>query len=174
LKLKIKVKEVLEERMHEKQMDYQEFSTLYPDDLACYRFLERLKDEKRIECQKCGNIKFSSALINFQGGVRAVVIMSRLQPIRSFTGLNFPLPKPFISPMSVFLIKEQQPSSRYQNKLSLRLNTAWAFKQKIKHRLNSNKTIESWEDIALDCRERSNKSPHVAEIKEFKNDVLMR
>ncbi|HCW07149.1 MAG TPA: receptor, partial [Cytophagales bacterium] len=30
-KLKIKVKEVLEERMHEKQMDYQEFLTLYPD-----------------------------------------------------------------------------------------------------------------------------------------------
>jgi len=38
-KLKNRIKAVLEERLMEKTMDYEEFTTLYPDSLACYRFL---------------------------------------------------------------------------------------------------------------------------------------
>ncbi len=44
-KLKSSIKEVLNERLHEKTMDYHQFQTLYPDTLACYRFLENLKWE---------------------------------------------------------------------------------------------------------------------------------
>src|SRR3990170_8897177 len=42
-KLKNSIKEVLNERLMEKTMDYRQFRTLYPDSLSCYRFLETLK-----------------------------------------------------------------------------------------------------------------------------------
>ena len=42
-KLKNRIKEVLEERLHDTSMSYAEFHTLYPDRLACYRFLEDLR-----------------------------------------------------------------------------------------------------------------------------------
>ena len=42
-KLKNSIREVLNERLMEKTMDYRQFRTLYPDGLACYRFLESLK-----------------------------------------------------------------------------------------------------------------------------------
>jgi two-component system, sensor histidine kinase LadS len=42
-KLKNSIKEVLNERLMEKTMDYAQFKTLYTDTLACYRYLEALK-----------------------------------------------------------------------------------------------------------------------------------
>jgi hypothetical protein len=57
-KLKNKIKEVLNERLMETTMSYDEFKTLYPDSLACYRSLENLKWEKGYHCRKCGNEKY--------------------------------------------------------------------------------------------------------------------
>jgi hypothetical protein len=57
-KLKNRIKVVLEERLMEKTMDYEEFTTLYPDSLACYRFLEELKWNKGFTCRKCSNNKY--------------------------------------------------------------------------------------------------------------------
>jgi len=170
-KLKIKVKEVLEERMHEKQMDYPEFSTLYPDDLACYRFLERLKDQKGFECQKCGNSKFSSGAQKFSRRCTRCGYNESITAKTLFHGIKFPIAKAFYIAYASISHKGGTTLESLSTKLSLRLNTVWAFKQKIKNRLNAYKTIESWEDIALDGKERPNKLPHAAEMKGFKNDV---
>src|SRR6185369_5789726 len=94
-KLKSKVKEVLEERMHEKQMDYTEFSTLYPDELTCFRFLEKLKEHKVFECLKCSNSKYSAGVQKFSRRCTRCGYNESITANTLFHSVKFPITKAF-------------------------------------------------------------------------------
>ncbi|MBI1766902.1 MAG: receptor [Bacteroidetes bacterium] len=153
-KLKNKVKEVLEERMHETQMDYGEFSTLYPDDLACYRFLERLKETKAFECQKCGNSKYSAGAQKFSRRCTKCGYNDSITANTLFHGVKFPITKAFYLTYVSVSEKSHLTLETLSEKLDLRLNTVWAFRQKVLERIalmkNKKTSATSWEQIVLD------------------------
>src|SRR5258706_4607599 len=97
-KLQNKVKEVLEERMHEKVMSYDEFTTLYPDNLACYRFLETMKDQNGFTCTKCGNTKFSLGAQKFSRRCTRCGYNESVTANTLFHGVKFPIAKAFYLP----------------------------------------------------------------------------
>jgi len=156
-KLKNKVKEVLEDRMHETQMDYAEFSTLYPDDLACYRFLETLKEQKGFECPKCGNTKHSPGSQKFSRRCTRCGYNESITAKTLFHGVKFPIVKAFYLTYLTASGKHQVTLDTLSEKLDLRLSTVWAFKQKVNERVSifkDNKIIvTSWEEIVLDIPE---------------------
>ena len=155
-KLKNKVKEVLEERMHETQMDYAEFSTLYPDDLACYRFLESLKEGRGFECLKCGNAKHSPGAQKFSRRCTRCGYNESITANTLFHGVKFPITKAFYLTYLTVTGKNIRRLEALSEKLDLRLNTVWAFKQKVLGRMtefNGNRIIaNSWEEIVLDLQ----------------------
>jgi two-component system, sensor histidine kinase LadS len=92
-KLKNKIKEVLEERLLEKTMSYEEFKTLYPDTLSCYRFLETLKWEQGFTCAKCKNDKYFEGSQKFARRCTRCGYNESVTANTIFQGIKFPYRK---------------------------------------------------------------------------------
>jgi len=179
-KLKNKVKEVLEERMHEKVMSYDEFSTLYPDELACYRFLEKLKDQHGFTCTKCGNVKFSEGAQKFAKRCTRCGYNESVTANTLFHAIKFPINIAFYLAYVTYSDKRSFTLESLSRKLNLRLNTIWAFRQKVSERiaLGEERKInnDSWEGIVLDLNSTANRpkkthSNHLPKI-ELRKDVF--
>jgi len=153
-KLKNKVKEVLEEQMHEKAMDYEEFSTLYPDELSCYRFLEKVKEQNGFECYKCGNKKHSKGAQKFSKRCTRCGYNESVTANTLFHAVKFPLPKAFYLTYLTHSGKNLDTLEKLSERLGLRLNTVWAFRQKVMERLKEkqqNRTqVLYWEELIID------------------------
>lgn len=148
-KLKIKVKEVLEERMHEKEMDYQEFLTLYPDELACFRLLENLKLQSGFVCSKCKSSKYSPGAQKFSRRCTRCGYNESITTNTVFQGIKFPITKAFYLTYLSASGKTSFTLEALSEKLDLRVNTIWAFRQKIKERLSNMNNIHNWEQIVI-------------------------
>jgi two-component system, sensor histidine kinase LadS len=154
-KLKNRVKEVLEERLLEKTMDYEEFKTLYPDTLACYRFIEELKNRTAFCCHKCLNTKF------FEGSGKFARRCTRCgynESITSFTifhGIKIPIEKAFFIAYLTVAGKKGTTLESMSQQLDIRLNTVWSFKKKVTERIHElessglHASASKWEDFIL-------------------------
>lgn len=154
-KLKNRVKEVLEERLHEKTMDYTEFKTLYPDTLACNRFLEELKWRNGFTCQKCANHKFFEGAIKFSRRCTKCGYNESITAFTIFQGTKIPLEKAFYIAYVTVLNKKAFTIENLANHLDLRVNTAWAFKKRVLERIAESEksgqkpSASVWQDIML-------------------------
>jgi two-component system, sensor histidine kinase LadS len=153
-KLKNRVKEVLEERLHEKTMDYTEFKTLYPDTLACYRFLDELKSRTSFSCHKCENDKFFKGAGKFARRCTRCGYNESITAFTIFHGIKFPIEKAFyIAYLSVSGNKENTLDS-LSKQLEVGLNTVWAFRSKVLLRIkelheSGKRPASRWEEIVL-------------------------
>lgn len=168
-KLKNKVKEVLEERMHEKVMDYEELSTLYPDELACFRFLEKLKEQRGFECIKCGNIRHSPGTQKFSRRCTRCGYNESITANTLFHGIKFPITKAFYLAYITYSNRNNFTLEALSNKLDLRLNTVWGFKQKVSMRVAIGQLhkiqVDSWEAIIMDAKFTPKKSKNANSVK---------
>ncbi len=173
-KLKNRVKEVLEERMHETQMDYAEFSTLYPDDLACHRFLEGLKEVRGFECLKCGNTKHSPGALKFSRRCTRCGYNESITANTLFHGVKFPIVKAFYLTYISVSEKNHLTLETLSGELDLRLNTVWAFRQKVHERIALMKqkkvAITSWEEVVMD-QVKSRPNPKKTSISALMNKL---
>lgn len=152
-KLKNRIKEVLEERLHEKTMDYEEFITLYPDTLSCYRFIETLKWQHGFHCRKCGNEKFFTGAQKFSRRCTRCGYNESITAFTIFHSLKFPIEKAFYIAYLTTAHSEFTLEA-LSSKLDLSVNTVWAFKMKVDDRLselrpNRHSLGSKWEDIIV-------------------------
>ena len=160
-KLKNKVKEVLEERLHETAMAYEEFKTIYGDSLACYRFLETLKWGGGFRCKRCGNEK------SFEGAQKFGKRCTRCgysESITSFTifhGIKFPVEKAFYIAYVAVTGKKEITLEWLAAKVDLRLKTVWSFRRKVNERIREleqggkRPTANRWEEVIIQASESS-------------------
>jgi hypothetical protein len=130
-KLKKKVQEVTEARVKFKDVSYEEFSNIFPNDLACQRYLEEIKWSKGYNCKKCNNTKFSEGVKKFS---RRCTKCGYNESITAYTLLHkckFPLPKAMYILMKVFRYGEKNSLNEMSEQLQLRKSTVWAFKEKV-------------------------------------------
>ena len=154
-KLKNSIREVLNERLMEKTMDYKQFRTLYPDSLSCYRFLEALKWEKGFHCRKCGNAKYFDGSRKFS---RRCTRCGHNESVTSFTifhSIKFPIEKAFYIAYLAVTGRKDHTLESLSGQLELRVNTVWGFKRKVLERIdhleNDGKkpTASRWEEVIL-------------------------
>lgn len=154
-KLKNSIKEVLNERLMEKTMDYKQFSTLYPDSLSCYRFLETLKWEKIFHCRKCSNTKYFDGSQKFSRRCTRCGYNESITSFTIFHSIKFPIEKAFYIAYLAVTGKKDHTLESLSGQLNLRLNTVWGFKKKVLERIDhlhtqGKKPIASrWEDVIL-------------------------
>jgi len=154
-KLKNSIKEVLNERLLEKAMDYKQFRTLYPDKLSCYRFLENLKWEKAFHCRKCGNEKYFPGSQKFSRRCTRCGYNESITAFTIFHSIKFPIEKAFFIAYLVVTGKKDYTLETLSVQLELRLNTVWAFKHKVAERIHEleNKgkrpTASRWEEVVI-------------------------
>ncbi|MCU0428635.1 MAG: hypothetical protein MUF42_01560 [Cytophagaceae bacterium] len=139
-KLKKKVQEVTEARVKFKDVSYEEFSNIFPNDLACQRYLEEIKWSKGYHCKKCNNSKFSEGVKKFS---RRCTKCGYNESITAYTLLHkckFPLPKAMYILMKVFRYGEKNSLNEMSEQLQLRKSTVWAFKEKVLEAMKSQKS----------------------------------
>lgn len=154
-KLKSSIKEVLNERLMEKTMDYHQFQTLYPDKLACYRFLENLKWEKGYHCRKCSNEKYFEGTHKFSRRCTRCGYNESITAFTIFHSIKFPIERAFYITYLTVAGKKDYTLESLAGQLGLRVNTVWAFKQKVSARIVELNTrghhppLSKWEEVVL-------------------------
>ncbi|MEX2232285.1 MAG: 7TM diverse intracellular signaling domain-containing protein [Cyclobacteriaceae bacterium] len=154
-KLKNSIKEVLNERLMEKTMDYRQFRTIYPDSLACYRFLETLKWSKGFDCWKCSNEKYFDGAQKFSRRCTRCGYNESITTFTIFHSIKFPVEKAFYLAYLAVTGKKNYTLESLSNQLDLRVNTIWAFKRKVIERIHylekkgKKPTALVWEEVVM-------------------------
>ncbi|MFZ6014066.1 MAG: 7TM diverse intracellular signaling domain-containing protein [Bacteroidota bacterium] len=154
-KLKNSIKEVLNERLMEKAMDYKQFKTLYPEALSCYRFLENLKWERDFHCRKCGNEKFFDGTQKFARRCTRCGYNESITAFTIFHSVKFPIEKAFYIAYLTVTGKKDYTLETLAEQLELRVNTVWSFKHKVTERIRElekkgkRPTASRWEEVIL-------------------------
>lgn len=164
-KLKSSIKEVLNERLMEKTMDYHQFQTLYPDKLACYRFLENLKWEKGFHCRKCRNEKYFDGTHKFSRRCTRCGYNESITAFTIFHSIKFPIERAFYITYLTVAGKRDYTLESLAGQLDLRVNTVWAFKQKVAARILELNTrghhppLSKWDEVVLISDSERKKTP---------------
>jgi hypothetical protein len=154
-KLKNRIKEVLEERLHETTMDYGEFTTIYPDTLSCYRFIESQKWQKGFGCRKCGNEKYFDGSQKFSRRCTRCGYNESVTAFTIFHSLKFPIEKAFYIAYLTVTGKKENTLEELAERLGLALNTVWAFRNKVQSRVDelgqsgNHATLGRWEEVIM-------------------------
>lgn len=168
-KLKNKIKEVLEERLMETTMSYDEFKTLYPDDLACYRSLENLKWENGFQCRKCGNEKYFQGAQKFSRRCTRCGYNESITAFTIFHSIKFPIEKAFYIAYLAVSGKKENTLEALSRKVGVGLNSVWGFRTKVIERIkalemNGRKPVNArWEEVITDTSPSLQKAKSVAE-----------
>ncbi len=170
-KLKNSIKEVLNERILEKTMDYVQFKTLYQDDLACYRFLDGMKWEQGYACKKCGNDKSFDGVQKFAKRCTRCGYNESITSYTIFHGVKFPIQKAFYLAYLVVSGRSDLTLESLSVQLDLRMNTIWAFKHKVQDRIQDlqkagfRPSSSRWHEVILLQSRSSTSSKRVEKAK---------
>lgn len=134
-KLKNSIKEVLSERLMEKAMDYEQFKTLYPDTLSCYRFLESMKWDKQFHCRKCQNEKYFDGAQKFSRRCTRCGYNESITAYTIFHSIKFPIEKAFYLAYLTVVGNKEYTLEELASQLEIRMNTVWSFKHKVSERI---------------------------------------
>ncbi len=130
-KLKNNIKEILQDRLINKNLTLEEFNSIFPDNVSCFRFLDRLKWGAGFECSKCGNTKYSDGRTKFARRCSKCGYDESVTSNTVFHKIKFPIEKAFYI---LYLANNKQNKytlDELSEILDLRRNTVWNFKKKI-------------------------------------------
>ncbi len=130
-KLKNNLKNVVQDRLFNKYLTYDEFKSVFPDHLACYRYLEKSKWADIYACKKCNNKKYSSAAASFARRCSKCGYNESITAFTIFHGIKFPIEKAFYITFRVTRGRKDFTLDELAQTLDLRKNTVWKFKQKV-------------------------------------------
>ncbi|MDO9551880.1 7TM diverse intracellular signaling domain-containing protein [Rhodonellum sp.] len=147
-KLKSSIKQSFQDRLTNKLLSYEEFKKIFPDQSACYRYLEEFKWSKGFECKSCGNHKSSTGPKLFTKRCSKCGYIESATVGTVFHGVKFPLEKGFYIAYTVISETEKQTLEKLSEMLDLRKNTVGSFRKRVKDILDSNgHSNPQWEDI---------------------------
>ncbi|HEU5290089.1 MAG TPA: 7TM diverse intracellular signaling domain-containing protein [Cyclobacteriaceae bacterium] len=168
-KLKNKIKEVLEERLMETTMSYDEFKTLYPDDLACYRSLESLKWGNGYQCRKCWNEKYFNGTQKFARRCTRCGYNESVTAFTIFHSIKFPIEKAFYIAYLAVSGKKENTLEVLSRMLGVGQNSVWGFRTKVIERIKGlemrgRKPVSTrWEEVITEMPQSHQKPKYAVE-----------
>lgn len=155
VQLKEDVAKVTEARMLSKDVTFEEFSGLYPDDISCMRFLSELKwPTNEYTCRNCGNNTYGKGKSHYS---RRCSKCGYDESVTSFTILQntrLPINKAFYMLFLLYSTKGAISSHKLSDILDIRQSTCWAYssriKKVIKEKNRKGKLHEGWSDLVLE------------------------
>ena len=154
--LKTNVNELSKARVLMKEVDFAEFSQIFPDKESCFKYLEDLKWANGYKCKKCGNEKWCKGKDEFAKRCTKCRYDESCTAYTIFHKLKFPITKAFYMLFLVYASKDKITSLELSEILDLRQSTCWNFNNKIKDMLAKNKKkpldqdIDGWAQLILD------------------------
>ncbi len=156
IQLKHDVAEVKEARILSKEVDFEEFSAMYPDDESCMKFLADVKWHNGYSCKKCGHSFYSGGRSLYSrrcskcGYEESVTAYTVLQNTR------LPINKAFYMIFLVYSSKGSISSHKLSEILGIRQSTCWTYSSKIKKSMKERRRNvpihhhEGWNSILME------------------------
>ncbi|MFA0962314.1 7TM diverse intracellular signaling domain-containing protein [Roseivirga sp. BDSF3-8] len=130
-KLKNNMKQILQDRFINKNLTPEQFRNIFPDQLSCYRFLEKMKWEKGFYCIKCNHDNYTDGTAKFSRRCTRCGYVESVTSNTVFHGIRFPIEKAFYI---LYVTNNRQTDytlDELSEVLDLRRNTVWRFRKKI-------------------------------------------
>lgn len=150
------LQEVKTARVLSKEVDFGEFSQIYPDKEACIRYLANLKWQHGYRCRKCGHEKYCDGREPYS---RRCTKCRYVESATAYTLLQkckFPIIKAFYAVFLVYTHKGNYSSQELSRVLDLRQGTCWSFSQKVLEAMRRRRLApdfdenEGWTHVLLD------------------------
>ncbi|AZQ64060.1 hypothetical protein EI427_18045 [Flammeovirga pectinis] len=126
------VSELSNARVLLKEVSFEEFEELFPDDISCYKYLAKIKWNDVFACKKCGSTDYSNGQGHEARRCKKCSYNESATNGTLFHRLHFPIRNAFLLLFIVYANKGNIPSSKLAEMLKMRPNTCWKFYNKIK------------------------------------------
>jgi hypothetical protein len=150
------IEKVTHDRVMLTEVDFEEFSRIYPDRETCFKFLSDLKWEHGYACRKCANTHYGSGHLPYSrrcskcGYEESVIAYTILQNTR------IPINKAFYMIFLMYSTKGKISSHKLSEILSIRQSTCWAYSSRIKKVMEQRKKEiknagdKGWSKLVID------------------------
>jgi hypothetical protein len=150
VKLEHDLKDLVTARIMQKHVSFDEFRKLYPDNDACFIFIDELKNSKDFCCKKCHYHKYSKGSDHSRRCSRCNYVETIITGT-IFAGIKFPITKAFYL---LFLMSDGKHYTlgELSELVDLRQQTCWTFKKRVEERtrnLNIQKNKDSWIQVIM-------------------------
>lgn len=133
------IKKVTQARVMSAEMNFEEFSIIYPDDETCFRFLSDLKWEKGYQCRKCGHTHFFNGHLPYSRRCSKCSYEESATANTLFQHAHISLNKAFYMVYIVYTTKGKISSYKLSEALSIRQSTCWSYSSKVKKLMEERK-----------------------------------
>ena len=150
------IEKVTHDRVMSAEVDFAEFSQIYPDRETCFKFLSDLKWENGYTCRKCSHTHYSNGHLPYSrrcskcGYEESVIAYTILQNSR------IPINKAFYMIFLMYSTKGKISSHKLSEIVTIRQSTCWAFSTRIKKLMDhkkkelSNAGSKGWSKLVLE------------------------
>ncbi len=147
--LQTSVEKVSKARVMSAEVDFEEFSKIYPDNESCFRFLSVLKWTKNgmediFECRKCGHSSYFNGHSPYSRRCVKCDYDESVIAHTIFQNTRIPINKAFYMVFLIYTSGGKISSYKLSEILSIRQGTCWAYGNRIKKVM-----LERKKDIAL-------------------------
>ncbi|AHJ99788.1 7TM diverse intracellular signaling domain-containing protein [Hymenobacter swuensis] len=151
------LQEVKTARVLSKEVDFGEFSQIYPDKDSCLAYLANLKWAEGYHCRKCGHEKYCDGR---EPHSRRCTKCRYVESATAYTLLQkckFSIIKAFYAVFLIYTHKGNYSSQELSRVLDLRQGTCWSFSQKVLEAMRRRRHApdfdenEGWTHVLLDA-----------------------
>jgi len=154
--LQTNVAKVTRDRVMSADLDFEEFSKIYPDKESCNLFLSDLKWKDGYTCRKCKNTHYYIGHIPYSRRCSKCGYEESVTTYTIFQNTRIPINKAFYMIFLIYSTKGKISSHRLAEILNIRQSTCWTYGSKIKLIMEERKTIlkkankNGWSQLVLD------------------------
>lgn len=138
--LQTNVEKVTRDRVMSADVDFEEFSRIYPDKESCNLFLSELKWKNGYSCRKCKNNHYYSGHIAYSRRCSKCSYEESVTTYTIFHGTRIPIVKAFYMVFLIFSSKGKISSHKLSELLGIRQSTCWTYGSRIKIVMEERKT----------------------------------
>jgi len=156
LELQTNVEKVTRDRVMSADVDFEEFSRIYPDKESCNLFLAELKWKKGFMCRRCKNTHFYPGHIPYSRRCSKCTYEESVTTYTIFHNTRIPINKAFYMVFLIYSSKGKISSHKLSELLNIRQSTCWTYGTRIKTVMEERKSKlkktnkNGWSELVLD------------------------
>jgi hypothetical protein len=152
-------KKVIEEkkaRMNSRELSFEEFTKLYPNDFTCLKLIEELKWGSGYECKKCKHTRFAVKAKLLARKCSKCNYIESVTASTIFHAVKFPIQKAFYIAYITSVGQDKISVDKLSEILEMNRLTCYKFRKKVISRsqiMIQNKKLErvdNWENLIID------------------------
>jgi len=154
--LQFNVEKVTRDRVMSADVDFEEFSKIYPDKESCNLFLSDLKWKDGYHCRKCKNTHYYNGHIPYSRRCSKCGYEESVTTYTVFHNTRIPINKAFYMIFLIYSTKGKISSHKLAEILNIRQSTCWTYGSKIKLLMEERKAIlkktnkNGWSKLVLE------------------------